>query len=173
MYGLDHGDRFEIKRIAGKWRSRKRCGIAQVYLSGRIVPAIGTTTATVSGLVRILKGGSSHRPNDHWILDHSGTGEIMFESNEGASLDRLQKLLHQHCSTISHCQRTIGMHHAENRVGAATSTSIHRSTRFSPSRKFDVNIWSSFELHGNADMTLDVFIQEVEVKLIDPIFFLA
>lgn len=32
-------------------------------------------------------------------------------------------------------------------------------------RKFDVNIWSSFEIKGNPDMTLEGFIQEVEVNL--------
>ena len=36
MYGITHSDRLNIKRIAG-----------------RIVPAIATTTAAVSGLVRI------------------------------------------------------------------------------------------------------------------------
>jgi len=32
-------------------------------------------------------------------------------------------------------------------------------------RKFEVNIWSSFEIKGNPDMTLEGFIQEVEVSL--------
>ena len=31
-------------------------------------------------------------------------------------------------------------------------------------RKFDVNIWSSFEIRGNPDMTLEGFIREVEVS---------
>jgi hypothetical protein len=32
-------------------------------------------------------------------------------------------------------------------------------------RKFEVNIWSSFEIKGNPDMTLEGFIKEVEVSL--------
>jgi len=32
-------------------------------------------------------------------------------------------------------------------------------------RKFDVNIWSSFEIKGNPNMTLEGFINEVEVSL--------
>jgi hypothetical protein len=31
-------------------------------------------------------------------------------------------------------------------------------------RKFEVNIWSSFEIKGNPDMTLEGFIKEVEVN---------
>jgi hypothetical protein len=52
MYGLESGDRYEIKRIAGKiYRKNFFFDIYSLFLSGRIVPAIGTTTATVSGLV--------------------------------------------------------------------------------------------------------------------------
>ncbi len=36
---------------------------------------------------------------------------------------------------------------------------------FFSSRKFEVNIWSSFEIKGNPDMTLEGFIKEVEVSL--------
>ena len=52
MYGLESGDRYEIKRIAGKidWMIHS---IHLFFILGRIVPAIGTTTATVSGLVNI------------------------------------------------------------------------------------------------------------------------
>lgn len=35
---------------------------------------------------------------------------------------------------------------------------------FSFQRKFEVNIWSSFEIKGNPDMTLEAFMKEVEVK---------
>ena len=53
MYGLEPGDRYEIKRIAGKIDIRTSKWYSSTSL-GRIVPAIGTTTATVSGLVSLF-----------------------------------------------------------------------------------------------------------------------
>ncbi len=75
MYGLEPGDRYEIKRIAGTIYSNIIYWFISWFL-GRIVPAIGTTTATVSGLV-------SFSPPGHiicltvWCIDYDWTCEIM------------------------------------------------------------------------------------------------
>ncbi|CAF1097144.1 unnamed protein product [Adineta ricciae] len=110
MYALEMGDRYEIKRIAG-----------------RIVPAIGTTTSTVSGLIIVelvklclsqLKDISLGVYRNFYI----NIALPFFISSEPLA-----------CET--------------QKIG-----------------KFDVNIWSSFEIKGNPDMTLEGFIQEVEKK---------
>ena len=41
--------------------------------------------------------------------------------------------------------------------------SFDRIDCFSLNSKFEVNIWSSFEIKGNPDMTLEGFMTEVEV----------
>lgn len=110
MYGLEAGDRFEIKRIAG-----------------RIVPAIGTTTATVSGLITV----------ELVKLCLSQTKDLPLSAYRNFYINiALPFLIASEplaCST--------------QKIG-----------------KFDVNIWSSFEIHGTSDMTLNTFVEAVERK---------
>ncbi|CAF3810848.1 unnamed protein product [Rotaria socialis] len=110
MYGLEPSDRYEIKRIAG-----------------RIVPAIGTTTATVSGLiiiefVKLCLSQIKDLPLDVYRNFYINIALPFLIASEPLA-----------CLT--------------QKIG-----------------KFDVNIWSSFEIKGNPDMTLEGFITEVEKK---------
>ncbi|CAF0838485.1 unnamed protein product [Adineta steineri] len=110
MYGLEAGDRYEIKRIAG-----------------RIVPAIGTTTSTVSGLIII----------ELVKLCLSQLKELPLEIYRNFYINIALPFL------------------IASEPLACTVQKIG---------KFDVNIWSSFEIKGNPNMTLEGFIQEVEKK---------
>ncbi|CAF0935485.1 unnamed protein product [Rotaria sordida] len=110
MYGLEPSDRYEIKRIAG-----------------RIVPAIGTTTATVSGLiiVELVK--------------------LCFSQMKDLPLSVYRNFYINIALPFLIASEPL----------ACTTQKIG---------KFDVNIWSSFEIKGNPDMTLEGFIKEVERK---------
>ncbi|CAF4774469.1 unnamed protein product [Rotaria sp. Silwood1] len=110
MYGLESSDRYEIKRIAG-----------------RIVPAIGTTTATVSGLiiielVKLCLSQKKELPLSVYRNFYINIALPFLIASEPLA-----------CTT--------------QKIG-----------------KFDVNIWTSFEIKGNPDMTLEAFINEVEKK---------
>ncbi|CAF1222788.1 unnamed protein product [Didymodactylos carnosus] len=111
MYDLEPGDRYEIKRIAGK-----------------IVPAIGTTTATVSGLISIelikicLKQINQNLPLSTFRNFYINIALPLFIASEPLACT-IQKI-----------------------------------------GKFDVSIWSNFEIKGNSSMTIEDFIGEVKSK---------
>ena len=87
----------------------------------------------------------------------------MSQSIKRSVIRRLSKFLHQYCITISNCQRTISMCNTKNWVGEHCFVCLIHEENDIFSRKFEVNIWSSFEIKGNPDMTLEGFIKEVEV----------
>lgn len=137
--------------------------IKSFRILGRIVPAIGTTTSTVSGLVSCLDEFVFDNLL-HMSIDCCWTCQIMSESIERSFLGCLQKFLHQYCTTVFYLQWTISVWNTTGWVWLIFFFEIDGFASSTIFRRFEVNIWSSFEIKGNPDMTLEGFIQEVEVS---------